>query len=136
MGRNASGVIGMRWKGNGNDSIVGMGVIPANLAKNKKEKFYLLTLSENGFGKMTDIQKFRLQGRGGKGIIGMKITPKTGKLIKTFLIKEEEELVVISEKGQTIKTKIKSISTLGRASQGVKIIKIKRGDKVASGIAF
>lgn len=136
MGRNASGVIGMRWKGSEKNNIVGMEMMPASFVKSKKEKFYLLTLSENGFGKKTDIQKFRLQGRGGKGIIGMKITPKTGKLTKTFLIKEEEELVVISEKGQTIRTKIKSIPTLGRSSQGVKIIKLKKGDKVASGIAF
>ena len=93
-------------------------------------------MSSNGFAKMTDIQKFRLQGRGGKGIIGMKITQKTGDLIKIFLIREEEELVVISEKGQTIRTKIKSISVLGRASQGVKVIRLKRGDKVASGIVF
>ena len=136
MSRNASGVIGMRWKKNEDTNIVGMEIIPINLTKSKKEKLYLLTLSENGFGKMTDIQKFRLQRRGGKGIIGMKITPKTGKLAKTFLISEEEELVVISEKGQTIRTKIKSIPTLGRISQGVKVIKLKKGDRVASAIAF
>lgn len=132
MGRNAAGVIGIKnKKGKEEEKVVGMEVIPQN-----KEKLYLLALSENGFGKMTDIKKFRLQKRGGKGIMGMKITTKTGRLAKIFLIKEENELLVISEKGQTIRTQIKSIRVLGRASQGVKIIRLKRGDKVASAIAF
>jgi DNA gyrase subunit A len=135
MGRNAAGVTGIRFgKKEEPERVVGMEVIPSD--KSIKKSLYLLTLSENGFGKMTDIKKFRLQKRGGKGIIGMKITSKTGKLAKTFLIKGEEELVVISEKGQTIRTQIKSIRVLGRASQGVKVIKLKKGDKVASAIAF
>lgn len=130
MGRNTTGVIGIKQKEL--DELIGMEVIPKDI----KENLYLLTLSENGFGKMTDIKKFRLQKRGGKGIIGMKITKKTGKLAKTFLIKKENELLVISEKGQIIRTPIKSIRVLGRASQGVKIIKLKKGDRVASAIAF
>lgn len=134
MGRNAIGVIGMRAKRESNSKIVGMEIISSS--REKKENLYLLTLSKNGFAKMTDITKFRLQGRGGKGIIGMKITKKTGELTKIFLIKNEEELVIISEKGQTIRTKIKSVSVLGRASQGVKVIKLKSGDKVVSGIVF
>ncbi len=135
MGRSATGVTGIRFKNkNDPEKVVGMEIVPKD--KKDQKKMYLLTLSENGFGKMTDINKFRLQKRGGKGIIGMKITKRTGKLAKTFLIKDEEELLVISEKGQTIRTQIKSIRVLGRASQGVRIIKLKKEDRVVSAIAF
>jgi len=130
MGRNAMGVLGMRLKED--EKIVGAEI----LEKKDQRKIFLLTVSENGFAKMTDIGKFRLQKRGGKGIIGMKITRKTGDLAKTFLISEEEEFVIISTKGQTIRTSIKSIPKLTRASQGVRVIKLKGNDKVASGIAF
>lgn len=136
MGRNAAGVRGMRLN-NDNDKIVGMEVIEKPKTQNPKLKAYLLTLSENGFGKRTDIQKFRLQKRGGKGIISMKITEKTGKLARISLLSnEEEELIVISEKGQTIRTNIKQIPVLGRASQGVKILKLKKGDRVVSAIVI
>ncbi|HOK35144.1 MAG TPA: DNA gyrase subunit A [Candidatus Pacearchaeota archaeon] len=147
MGRNAAGVRGMKLQPSTknlqlktekeNDRIVGMEIIDKSKIKNQKSKIYLLTLSENGFGKRTDIQKFRLQKRGGKGIIGIKITEKTGSLAQISLLsKEEEELIVISEKGQTIRTKIKQIPVLGRSSQGVKIIKLKQEDKVVSAITI
>jgi len=137
MGRNATGVRGMRLNLKSqtsnlktDDKIVGMEII--------KNQNYLLTLSENGFGKRTDIQKFRLQKRGGKGIMGMKITEKTGSLARIGLLTkdEEEDLIVISKKGQTIKTKIKQVPILGRVSQGVRVIKLKKGDKVASAITI
>jgi len=126
MGRNAAGIKAMKLDG---EKIVGMEILPSGV---KQEKVYLLTLSQNGFAKMTKISAFRLQGRGGKGIIGMKITEKTGKLKQIALIEEEKDLIVISEKGQTIRTKLKNIPVLGRASQGVKVIKLKKDDKVAS----
>lgn len=130
MGRNASGVLGMRLK---EDEIV----VGAEVFKPEKgKKAFILTVSENGFSKMSGIEKFRLQRRGGKGIIGMKVTLRTGNLVRTFLIEDEKELVIISEKGQTIRTEIKSIPKLSRASQGVKVIKLKSGDRVASGIVF
>lgn len=147
MGRNTMGVRGMRMKAKakakveyngGNDKIVGMEIISTDILKQGKPKLksYLLTLSENGFGKKTDIQKFRLQGRGGKGIIGMKVTKKTGNLAKAYIVQDEEDLIIISEKGQTIKTKIKTISIIGRISQGVKVIKVKKNDKLASAITI
>jgi len=77
-----------------------------------------------------------LQRRGGKGIIGMKVSKKTGKLATALLSKDEENLVVISQLGQTIRTKIKSTPILGRASQGVKVIKLEPQDKVVSAINF
>ena len=145
MGRNTMGVRGMRikLKANAGDNyeggkIVGMEIISTDILKQDrlKSKAYLLTLSENGFGKKTDIQKFRLQKRGGRGIIGMKVTQKTGDLAKAYLVQNEEDLVVISEKGQTIKTKIKTVSIIGRVSQGVKVIRIKKNDRVASAITI
>jgi len=134
MGRNAIGVVGMRFKGD--DMIVGMEVIDSKESKEVKKKKHLLTLGERGLAKRTEISKFRLQKRGGKGIIGIKVTPKTGHLASALLVTEEEELVVISQKGQTIRTKIQSIPILGRSSQGVRTISLNKGDKVASATIF
>ncbi len=141
MGRNAAGVRGMRLvthdNDNDNDRVVGMEIIERSSIQHPASSIYLLTLSENGFGKRTDIRKFRLQKRGGRGIMGMKVTEKTGKLSRIDLLTEnEEDLIVISNKGQTIKTKIKQVPILGRVSQGVKVIKLKKGDKVASAITI
>jgi len=138
MGRNAAGVRGIQLTTtdkNGNENrVIGMEIIP-NI-RDQKSKLHLLTLSENGFGKRTEISKFRLQKRGGRGIIGMRITQKTGKLAKICLLRDEEELIIISEKGQTLRGKIKGIPILGRVSQGVKVIRLKQEDKVASVIAI
>jgi len=134
MGRNAIGIIGVRLKTN--DIVIGTEVISAKTLKDKSKKIYLLTIGEKGLAKRTEVSKFRLQRRGGKGIIGMKVTPKTGKLATAFLSKDEENLLVISQLGQTIRTKIKSTPVLGRASQGVKVIKLDPQDKVVSAINF
>ena len=138
MGRNAAGVKGIQLTTtdkNGNENkVIGMEIIP-NI-RDQKSKLYLLTLSENGFGKRTEISKFRLQKRGGRGIIGMRITQKTGNLAKICLLRDEEELIIISEKGQTLRGKIKGIPILGRVSQGVKLIKLGQEDRVASVIGI
>lgn len=134
MGRNAIGVVGMRFKGD--DMIVGMEVIDNKERKEVKKKKHLLTLGERGLAKRTEILKFKLQKRGGKGIIGIKVTSKTGHLASALLTTEEEELVVISQKGQTIRTKIQSMPILGRSSQGVRTISLNKGDKVASATIF
>jgi len=139
MGRAASGVRGIRIKGG--DKVVGMDIIKDQIPKTKDQKEdkgkkieqYLLVLSENGYGKRTNTKEYRLQGRGGSGIKTAKITPKTGDLIfSTILTGEEEDLVVISRKGQVIRTKIDLIAKLSRATQGVKIMRLDEGDKVAS----
>lgn len=140
MGREARGVIGMRMAKNNEqqaicDKLVGMEVVK----KKAEPKIYFLTLGENGFSKRTDINKFRLQKRGGRGIIGMKVTQKTGYLVKAYIIynlKDGGDLIIISEKGKTVRTKIKSIAILGRVSQGVKTIKLASKDKVASAIVI
>jgi DNA gyrase subunit A len=129
MGRGAAGVKALRLKSG--DEVIGMDVI----AK-KPNKQYLLMVMENGYGKRTDISQYKTQGRGGSGIKAAKITSKTGHAILSSILEdsgEEEDLIVISRKGQVIRTGVKSISLLGRATQGVRIMRLDEGDKVASG---
>jgi len=131
MGRPASGVKGIRLKKE--DEVVGMDVINA---KCKMQNAKLLVVSENGFGKRTDLKEYRLQGRGGVGIKTAKITQKTGDLMTSKVLTGEEDLILISKNGQVIRTKVVSISILGRNTQGVRIIKLEEGDKVASAISI
>ena len=100
-------------------------------AQNVKE--YLLVVMENGYGKRTEIGEYRLQGRGGSGIKTANITPKTGQIVfSRLLMGEEEDLIVISRKGQVIRTALNTIPKLGRSTQGVRIMRLESGDKVAS----
>ena len=111
----------------GEDAVVGVGVIdPAD------EKVQLLVLTENGYGKKTKISEYKVQGRGGSGIKTINITTKTGKLIGAKVVSDETEIMAMSQKSQVIRTTIKSVSTLGRATQGVRIMKLRTGDSVAS----
>ncbi len=128
MGRGAAGVKGIRLKKG--DEVIGMDVVRTQETK----KQYLLVVTEAGFGKRTDVSQYRIQGRGGSGIKTAQITTKTREIvISKILIGEEEDLIVISQKGQVIRTKINSISILSRATQGVRIMRLDEGDKVASG---
>ena len=136
MGRSASGVKGIGLKTG--DEVIGMDVIKLKI-KNEKLKIneYLLAVMENGYGKRTDLKEYRLQKRGGTGIKTAKITPKTGNLVASKLLTgEEEDLIVISQRGQILRTKIKTISILSRATQGVRIIRLEESDKVASAICI
>jgi len=133
MGRQAAGIKGMRLKRE--DKVVGMDVIKSQKEegrRQKAEKQYLLVVTENGYGKRTDLAEYRLQKRGGTGIKTAKITSKTGSLVFSKLITAEEDLIVISKKGKVIRTKISQIAKLSRVTQGVKIMKLEEGDKVAS----
>jgi len=131
MGRTASGVKAMRLKKG--DYIVGADVIKANLPEKNKVPNHLLVVMENGYGKRTDLKEYKLQGRGGSGIKAAKVTPKTGDIVfSAVLTGEEEDLIVISQKGQVIRTEIKNIAKISRATQGVRIMKLEPGDKVAS----
>ncbi len=130
MGRTASGNKGIRLKKG--DEVVGMDVVKEGI-----EKKHLLVVTENGFGKRTDLKEYKVQGRGGSGIITAKITPKTGELVSsTILVGDEEDLIVISRKGHVIRTKVNSISKLNRSTQGVRIMKLEQGDKVASAVCL
>jgi len=92
----------------------------------------VLAVMENGYGKRTNIKEYRLQGRGGSGIKAAEITAKTGELVTSFVLADEEELMVISKKGQVIRVPIEGISILSRPTQGVRIMRLEDGDKVAS----
>jgi DNA gyrase subunit A len=127
MGRPASGIRGIRLKKD--DEVIGMDVLDNNL-----EKQYVLVLSQNGYGKRTDVKEYRLQGRGGSGIKTANVTSKIGDVVFSKVLIEggDEDLIVISEKGQVIRTEIASIAKLGRATQGVRVMRLDEGDKVAS----
>lgn len=126
MGRSAGGVRGMKLsKG---DHVVGVGIIKKDL-----KDATLLVMSENGFGKRTELKEYKTQKRGGSGIKTAKVTSKTGDLVVASLVTDEvSEIIAISKKGQVIKTDIESISVLGRQTQGVKIMKPRAGDSLAS----
>ncbi|MDD3032502.1 MAG: DNA gyrase subunit A [Candidatus Pacebacteria bacterium] len=125
MGRQASGIRGIRLKAD--DKVVGAIIISKDVQDSG-----VLVLSENGYGKITQISDYKVQKRGGTGIKISKVTSKTGMIVKPQIVQEQEDLIVISQKGQTIRTKISSIPRLGRDTQGVKIMKLREGDKVAS----
>jgi len=137
MGRQAAGLRGIRLKKN--DEVISVDVItsPGQNQKQRKQKQesgkqYLLIVAENGYGKRTELNDYRLQKRGGTGIKTGKITPKTGSIVAAKILSGEEELIVISQKGQVIRTAISAIPKLSRATQGVRIMKLEPGDKVAS----
>ncbi len=132
MGRGASGVAGMRIKSG--DRIVGMGII--NTDKERIKKYEILTVMANGFGKRTGLDQYKVQGRGGSGIRTAKVTSKTGEIVNAFVINRErmmeKDLIIISEQGQVIRLPFKSVSELGRDTQGVRLMRFKEsGDKVA-----
>jgi len=127
MGRASRGVRGMKMKGN--DFVVGADVITEG-EKNLK----LLVLSENGLGKKTPIEEYNIQNRGGSGVKTANVTDKTGKLIGTKIVDDSKDmdLICISKEGQVIRTPLKDIRTIGRSTQGVKIMRMHEGDKIAS----
>ncbi len=149
MGRTAAGVKAIKLKkaptltGRGSDQSVGddfvagldiirigeRGKTTSDKQQAKNDK--LLVVTENGFAKQTPLSQYKIQSRGGQGIKTAKITPKTGKIISAEIISDEEELLALSTKGQVIRTKISDIRTAGRATSGVKIMKLKEADKVA-----
>ncbi|MBI2436944.1 MAG: DNA gyrase subunit A [Candidatus Magasanikbacteria bacterium] len=134
VGRTAAGVHAMKLKSN--DSVVAMDAIDTGLVS--KKVLELLVVSQNGMGKKTVLNEYKVQGRGGSGIKTMAITEKTGKIISGFVVNntEDTDIMIISVNGQVIRTSVKSISSLGRATQGVKIMRFKdEGDQVA-GIAL
>ncbi|PIR03322.1 MAG: DNA gyrase subunit A [Candidatus Magasanikbacteria bacterium CG11_big_fil_rev_8_21_14_0_20_43_7] len=130
MGRTAKGVRGIKLKSN--DSVVGMDVVSPELVK--KKVLELLVISEHGLGKRTMLTEYKVQGRGGSGIKTMAVTAKTGPILGMRVINntEENDLLLISTKGQVVRVPIQAVSTLGRATQGVRIMRFKAdGDTVA-----
>ncbi|PIP27865.1 MAG: DNA gyrase subunit A [Candidatus Moranbacteria bacterium CG23_combo_of_CG06-09_8_20_14_all_35_22] len=128
MGRNAAGVRGIKLKKD--DAVVGMDVVFKNQKGNQ-----LLTISENGFGKRSDLKYYKVQKRGGSGIKTASVTSKTGKIIGATIINMDAldtDLILTSEKGQIIRIPLSSVSVLGRATQGVRVMRPQAGDKVSA----
>ncbi|MEE8360010.1 MAG: DNA gyrase C-terminal beta-propeller domain-containing protein, partial [Candidatus Omnitrophota bacterium] len=123
MGRSAAGVRGMNL--GKKDEIVG-----AEIVRDKKTT--LLTVTEGGFGKKTPVSEYRLQSRGGKGIINIKVTSKNGCVIGLNIVSDRDELMLITHNGMIVRCPVKEIRTTGRAAQGVRIIRLGSKDKVAS----
>ena len=131
MGRSASGVRGIRLKSD--DVVVSMRKIDPK----KEKESQVSVISQEGFGKRSELKNYKVQNRGGGGIRTQKVTSKTGQVVKGFVVDstdvESQDLVIISEKGQVIRLPFKSIPVLGRDTQGVRIMRFKqKGDKVAS----
>ncbi|MDA3814902.1 MAG: DNA gyrase subunit A [Patescibacteria group bacterium] len=128
MGRTAAGVRAIKLKND--DEVIGM-----NVASKNNKNLQLLIISEKGYGKKTALSKYKSQSRGGSGIKTSKITGRTGKLISSHIVEtgeEERDLIVSSNKGQIIRTSVTAISVLGRATQGVRIMKLKADEKLAA----
>jgi DNA gyrase subunit A len=129
MGRAAAGVRGMRLRKG--DAVVGMDIIP-----NGQSKGLLFTVSTLGYGKRTPLSQYKVQGRGGSGIKTADVTTKTGPLVSAMVVTEAVEatdFIIISDKGQVIRLPVKSVSTLGRATQGVRLMRFKEPkDEVAN----
>ena len=136
MGRSAAGVNGIRL--HKDDLVIGMGV--AKTDKDKKRNYQILTIMEKGFGKRTNFNQYKIQGRGGSGIKTAKITPKTGNIVNAFLVNadsmESRDVIIISQKGQVIRTPFKAISVLGRATQGVRIMRFKADNDQVAGVTW
>ncbi|MCK5286142.1 MAG: DNA gyrase subunit A [Candidatus Pacebacteria bacterium] len=130
MGRSAGGIRGIKLTKKG-DMVVGVGIIEKDFVDPK-----LLVISSNGFGKTTDLKEYKVQKRGGSGIKTIKLSSKVGELIASKLISDQEEAVAISKKGQVIRIDLKEVPKLGRQTQGVKLMKLRAGDEVASVICL
>ena len=124
IGRGSQGVIGIRLEDTG--EVIGMESVLAG------GKATLLAITENGFGKRTELDEYRVQIRGGKGVITYKITPKTGKLVGARVATEDDDVMLITDTGTIIRLEVKDISVLGRSTQGVTLMRTSDGGKVVS----
>lgn len=127
MGRTATGVRGITLDEDGVDEVIGMICIKDPL------KETIMVVSENGFGKRSDIEDYRKTNRGGKGVKTLSITDKTGKLVAIKSVTDENDLMIINKSGITIRLKVADVRIMGRATQGVKLIDLeKRNDQIGS----
>ena len=124
IGRVAQGVIGIRL--DDDDEVIGMESVIGG------DKATLLAITENGFGKRTELDEYRVQKRGGRGVITYKITPKTGKIVGVRIATKDDDVMLITDKGTIIRLKVKDISVLGRSTQGVTLMRTNDGGKVVS----
>jgi DNA gyrase subunit A len=122
MGRQARGVRAMDLAEG--DYLIGMEVV--------EKEGLILSIAENGFGKRTALEDYRLTGRGGKGVINMKTTSKTGSVVAILSVKEDSDIMIVSQNGKIIRIESSTIRQAGRSTQGVKLVTLEEGDKVAA----
>ena len=120
MGRTARGVRGIKLIGD--QKVISL-IIP-------EEGGTVLTASENGFGKRTDITEFPTKGRGTQGVIGMVVNDRNGKLVGAVQVQDNHEIMLISDQGTLVRTRVSEVSTLGRNTQGVTLIKVQGGERL------
>ncbi len=133
MGRAAYGVRGMNLERG--DYIVGMAVTPKERKKAKDgeaQSSLILSVTEQGYGKRTDVDEYRLTARGGKGVINVKTTGRNGKVVSIMLVNEQSEVMVISQFGKIIRIDTKNIREAGRSTQGVRLLHLEEGDRLAA----
>ena len=132
MGRQAFGVRGMKLAKD--DYIVGMAATPKTRTTDGKdqEASLILSVTEQGYGKRTDVDEYRLTSRGGKGIINVRTTPRSGKIVSIMLVNEQSEVMVISQFGKIIRINSKTIRESGRGAQGVRLLHLEEGDRLAA----
>ena len=127
MGRTATGVRGITLDEDGSDEVIGM------ICIKDPEKESIMVVSEQGYGKRSDIEDYRKTNRGGKGVKTLNITEKTGKLVAIKSVTDENDLMIINKSGITIRLKVSDVRIMGRATQGVRLINLeKRNDQIAS----
>ncbi len=129
MGRNAAGVRGVKLADD-KDEVIGM--IFVDKDNEDESASSVMVVSEKGYGKRSQVDDYRMTNRGGKGVKTINITEKTGKLIAILAVTDENDLMIINRSGKTIRMAVKTINILGRATQGVRLIRLKEGDEIAA----
>ncbi len=123
MGRNAGGVRGITLEDK--DYVVGMEIVD--------KKATLLTVTEKGFGKRSEVDEYRITGRGGKGVTNVKVTDKNGEVVGMKLVTEKYDLMIMTQTGMVVRCSVKDVRETGRVAQGVRLINLKKdNDKVVS----
>ena len=130
MGRTAAGVKGIDLRKD--DIVVAAAIIDPAIGEEEFNKLSVLTVTEEGYGKRTKLGEYRVQSRGGKGIINLKMNEKTGKIVDVKIVDNETEVMLITSEGTLIRTRVDSISVIGRSTAGVRIMKVRNNEKVAS----
>ena len=121
MGRGAKGVRGINL--GKKDSLIAMEIA--------RQEQTVLTVTQEGFGKRTSFKEYRLQSRGGKGIINIKVTGKNGEAVGMRTVSDKDEIMLITEKGMIVRSPIKGVRSTGRSTQGVRLMRLDKGDKIA-----
>ena len=119
MGRASYGVTGIKMSSG--DEVVSLEIL---------DTVAVMTITENGYGKRTAVQDYRKTARAGKGVINVKVSEKTGEVVTTVSVNDSDSIIITTAKGIVIRTSLKNIRVMGRAAQGVRIVKLQQGDKV------